>query len=300
MNNYCLTMWAEEPIRCSECGKDIGWERVSIEQTPVKIVPELLRRDIGIKEGETTEITLSNQEIDDIRIYFEEQRSWHTFDIYRMYDYKMTHPGSRIRARVTSVKMELVERPDFDRIHKSILVICSILGILFVALKAERIYFILAYGVLTGSIAFKMCLKCISTIKESKNVLLFGGERLTLYVDKNLKCDHCGCEINHQYDHKHSIAWTSDPETKLIKQKINKISKTKCTYGMLDRRNEPKLLSCEDIEDIIKLQQNFSKKERTKNAEALKNINDMIKNNECSAYLVFDEDIVSMKKKMIK
>ena len=57
---------------------------------------------------------------------------------------------------------------------------------------------------------------------------------------------------------------------------------------MLDRRNEPKLLSCEDIEDIIKLQQNFSKKERTKNAEALKNINDMIKNNECSAYLVFD------------
>ena len=43
MNNYCLTMWAEEPIRCSECGKDIGWERVSIEQTPVKIVPELLR-----------------------------------------------------------------------------------------------------------------------------------------------------------------------------------------------------------------------------------------------------------------
>ena len=68
-------MWAEEPIRCSECGKDIGWERVSIEQTPVKIVPELLRRDIGIKEGETTEITLSNQEIDDIRIYFEEQRS---------------------------------------------------------------------------------------------------------------------------------------------------------------------------------------------------------------------------------
>ena len=36
-------MWAEEPIRCSECGKDIGWERVSIEQTPVKIVPELLR-----------------------------------------------------------------------------------------------------------------------------------------------------------------------------------------------------------------------------------------------------------------
>ncbi len=60
--------------------KDIGWERVSIEQTPVKIVPELLRRDIGIKEGETTEITLSNQEIDDIRIYFfEEQRSWHTF-----------------------------------------------------------------------------------------------------------------------------------------------------------------------------------------------------------------------------
>ena len=54
MNNYCLTMWAEEPIRCSECGKDIGWERVSIEQTPVKIVSELLRRDIGIKEGETT------------------------------------------------------------------------------------------------------------------------------------------------------------------------------------------------------------------------------------------------------
>ena len=48
MNNYCLTMWAEEPIRCSECGKDIGWERVSIEQTPVKIVPELLRRDIGV------------------------------------------------------------------------------------------------------------------------------------------------------------------------------------------------------------------------------------------------------------
>lgn len=43
MNNYCLTMWAEEPIRCSGCGKDIGWERVSIEQTPVKIVPELLR-----------------------------------------------------------------------------------------------------------------------------------------------------------------------------------------------------------------------------------------------------------------
>lgn len=43
MNNYCLTMWAEEPIRCSECGKDIGWERVSIEQTPVKIVSELLR-----------------------------------------------------------------------------------------------------------------------------------------------------------------------------------------------------------------------------------------------------------------
>ena len=144
MNNYCLTMWAEEPIRCSECGKDIGWERVSIEQTPVKIVPELLRRDIGIKEGETTEITLSNQEIDDIRIYFEEQRSWHTFDIYRMYDYKMTHPGSRIGARVTSVKMELVERPDFDRIHKSILVICSILGILFVALKAEQICFILS------------------------------------------------------------------------------------------------------------------------------------------------------------
>lgn len=29
---------------------------------------------------------------------------------------------------------------------------------------------------------------------------------------------------------------------------------------MLDRRNEPKLLSCEDIEDIIKLQQDFSKK----------------------------------------
>ena len=82
-------MWAEEPIRCSECGKDIGWERVSIEQTPVKIVPELLRRDIDIKEGETTEITLSNQEIDDIRIYFEEQRSWYTFDIYRMYDYKI-------------------------------------------------------------------------------------------------------------------------------------------------------------------------------------------------------------------
>lgn len=50
MNNYCLTMWAEEPIRCSECGKDIGWERVSIEQTPVKIVPELLRYLIcGIK-----------------------------------------------------------------------------------------------------------------------------------------------------------------------------------------------------------------------------------------------------------
>ena len=165
------------------------------------------------------------------------------------------------------------------------------------ALKAERIYFILAYGVLTGSIAFKMCLKCISTIKESKNVLLFGGERLTLYVDKNIKCEHCGCEINHQYDHKHSIVWTSDPEMKLIKQKINKISKTKCTYGMLDRRNEPKLLSCEDIEDIIKLQQNFSKKERTKNAEALKNINDMINNNECSAYLVFDEDISEFEKR---
>ena len=43
MNNYCLTMWAEEPIRFSECGQDIGWERVSIEQTPVKIVPELLQ-----------------------------------------------------------------------------------------------------------------------------------------------------------------------------------------------------------------------------------------------------------------
>ena len=199
MNNYCLTMWAEEPIICSECGKDIGWEKVSIEQTPVKVVPELLRRDIGIKEGETTEITLSDREIDDIRIYFEEQHSWHTFDIYRMYDYKMTHPGSRIRARVTSVKMELVERPDFDRIHKSILVICSILGILFVALKAERICFILAYGVLTGSIAFRMFLKCISTIKESKNVLLFGGERLTLYVDKKLKCDYCGCEIISQF-----------------------------------------------------------------------------------------------------
>ena len=74
-------MWAEEPIICSECGKDIGWEKVSIEQTPVKVVPELLRRDIGIKEGETTEIILSDREIDDIRIYFEEQRSWHTFDI---------------------------------------------------------------------------------------------------------------------------------------------------------------------------------------------------------------------------
>lgn len=54
------------------------------------------------------------------------------------------------------------------------------------------------------------------------------------------------------------------------------------------------------MEDIIKLQQNFSKKERTKNAEALKNINDMIKNNECSAYLVFDEDISEYEKKMIK
>lgn len=297
MNNYCLTMWAEEPIICSECGKDIGWEKVSIEQTPVKVATELLRRDIGIKEGETTEITLSDREIDDIRIYFEEQHSWHTFDIYRMYDYKMTHPGSRIRARVTSVKMELVERPDFDRIHKSILIICSILGILFVALKAERICFILAYGVLTGSIAFRMFLKCISTIKESKNVLLFGGERLTLCVDKKLKCDYCGCEINHQYDHKHSITWTSDPEMKLIKQKINKISKTKCEYGMLDRRNEHKLLSCEDMEDIIKLQQYFSKKERIKNAEALKDIKDMINNNECSAYLVFDEDISEFEKR---
>lgn len=78
---------------------------------------------------------------------------------------------------------------------------------------------------------------------------------------------------------------------KLIKQKINKISKTKCTYGMLDRRNDIKLLSCEDMEDIIKLQQDFSKKERIKNAEALKDIKDMINNNECSAYLVFDEDI---------
>lgn len=214
-----------------------------------------------------------------------------------MYDYKMTHPGSRIGARVTSVKMELVERPDFDRIHKSILVICSILGILFVALKAERICFILAYGVLTGSIAFRMFLKCISTIKESKNVLLFGGERLTLYVDKKLKCDYCGCEINHQYDHKHSVTWTSDPEMKLIKQKINKISKTKCTYGMLDRRNDIKLLSCEDMEDIIKLQQDFSKKERIKNAEALKDIKDMINNNECSAYLVFDEDISEFEKR---
>ena len=24
MNNYCLTMWAEEPIRCSECGKEFS------------------------------------------------------------------------------------------------------------------------------------------------------------------------------------------------------------------------------------------------------------------------------------
>lgn len=61
--------------------------------------------------------------------------------------------------------------------------------------------------------------------KRIKECSSFGGERLTLYVDKNLKCDHCGCEINHQYDHNHSIAWTSNPEMKLIKQKINKISK---------------------------------------------------------------------------
>ena len=69
--------------------------------------------------------------------------------------------------------------------------------------------------------------------KRIKNVLLFGGERLTLYVDKNLKCDP-GRKLNEinasAHDHKHSIAWTSDPEMKLIKQKINKISKTKCTY----------------------------------------------------------------------
>ena len=108
-----------------------------------------------------------------------------------------------------------------------------------------------------ASIAFRMFLKCISLIKESKNVLLFGGERLTLYVDKNIKCGQCGCETNHQCDNKHSTIWTSDPEMKLIKQKINKIPKTKCTYGMLDRRNDPKFLSCEDIEDVIKLQQDF-------------------------------------------
>lgn len=290
MKTYYLSMWVEEPIRCKDCGEILGWERLSCEHTPIKIVPELLHQNLILKEGESAEITLSDADLHNIRVYFSYIKSWHTWDIYRMYNYKNAHPYCRIRAKITPAKTRLAEKPAFHKIYRSGLVIISLIILLIVMLQLDPDFAYIMLTTLAGFMSVMVAIKAIAFFQEAKLITNFGTQRLTLCVDRNIECKHCGSESNHQYDLQASISWTRSQEIDQIKRKIRKISATKRIYGILDRRDEQKELSYEDVETLKTLQQAFPSKDKEEKTQMLTVIESMIKNNECSTYLVFDEE----------
>ena len=290
MKMYYLSMWIEEPIHCKECGEILGWERLSCEHTPIKIIPELLHKNLILKEGESVEITLSDADLHNIRVYFSCAKSWHTWDIYRMYNYKNTHPYCRIRAKITPVKTRLAEKSAFRKIYRSGLVIMSVMILLIVILQLDPAFVYALLTTLAGFMSVMTTIKAIAFFQEAKLITNFGTQRLTLCVDRNIRCKYCGSKSNHQYDLQTSISWTRSQEIDQIKRTINKISATKRIYGILDRRDEQKELSYEDIETLRTLQQAFPNKDKEDKAQMLTVIENMIQNNECSTYLVFDEE----------
>lgn len=290
MKMYYLSMWIEEPIRCKECGEILGWERLSCEHTPIKIIPELLHKNLILKEGESVEITLSDADLHNIRLYFSYIKSWHTWDIYRFYNYKNTHPYCRIRAKITPAKTRLAEKPAFHKIYRSGLVIMSIMILLIVILRLNPTIVYALLTTLAGFISVILTIKANAFIQEAKLITNLGTQRLMLCVDRNLTCNHCGSKVNHQYDFQSSVSWTRPQEINQIKKRIRKFSSTKRIYGILDRRDDRKDLSCEDIEILRVLQQAFTNTDKEVKIQMLTAIEDMIKNNECSTYLIFDDE----------
>ena len=163
-----------------------------------------------------------------------------------------------------------------------------ILLIVILRLNPAIVYALLT--TLAGFISVILTIKANAFIQEAKLITNLGTQRLMLCVDRNLTCNHCGSKVNHQYDFQSSVSWTRSQEINQIKKRIRKFSSTKRIYGILDRRDDRKDLSCEDIEILRVLQQAFTNTDKEVKIQMLTAIEDMIKNNECSTYLIFDDE----------